>query len=172
MCRNAENGPPERAWRRLCGIVVVALLPMAAWPDAAGAVRQIEAIAMAWRLVQATDAATGRRSCAVVSLGGDVTARLVEAGPGPATWTVVVGFGNQPGSLRYLRVDKAIYTTAESEFEGREAGDIVARLAKAVEFAFEWAARPDYRKRQGLFGTGDFAARAAACEDWIDGTPT
>lgn len=107
----------------------------------------------------------------MISRGGDVVARLRELrqGPPPA-WSVVVGFDNQPGSLRYLRINDSYFTSDAPSFHGSEADAIVALLGTPGVFTFEWAQRPDYAKRQGLFGTGDFAANAAACEDWMKGT--
>ena len=87
-----------------------------------------------------------------------------------AAWTVIVGHGNTPGSLRYLRIGKAIYTSGRPRFRDSEAGEIVARLRLPGEFVFEWAQGPDQAKRGGLFGTGDFAAKAAICEGWVGGT--
>ena len=86
-------------------------------------------------------------------------------------WTVRVGFDNQPGSLRYLRINRSYYTTTGVVFYGPEADAIVALLKSPGEFAFEWAKRPDYSKQQGLFGNGDFATKAAQCEGWMKGAP-
>lgn len=134
------------------------------------AIQQAAAIPTAWRLERASDPATAARSCALVSSFGDVTARLIKPpGAEKATWSVAVGFDNQPGSLRYLRINKAIYTTDQERFSGAEAAEIVARLKAPGEFAFEWARRPDHAKQPGLFGTGDFAAKADKCESWIRG---
>ena len=143
-------------------------LLLALLPAAAG--QQVAAIPTAWRVERTSDPSSGARSCALVSSFGDVTARLGrEPGAETASWSVAVGFDNAPGSLRYLRIDKAVYTTAEERFRGAEAAEIVARLKAPGAFAFEWAKRPDFAKQQGLFGTGDFAAKAAACERWLEG---
>ena len=132
--------------------------------------QQAAAIPMAWRVERASDPAMGGRSCALVATFGAVTARLATTPGAPQPdWSVTIGFDNQPGSLRYLRVDEAIFTSARERFEGAEAAEIVAHLKAPGEFAFEWAKRPDFAKQQGLFGTGDFAAKAAQCEDWIKG---
>jgi hypothetical protein len=126
------------------------------------------AVSMVWRIDRHTDDGSGAKSCMVASWGRDVTARLSKPpGAKAATWSVRVGYDNQPGSLRYLRIERKIYTTDANRFLGREAEEIVARLKAPGEFAFEWAARPDFAKRQGLFETGDFAAKAAECERWI-----
>ena len=133
--------------------------------------RPAAAIPMAWRLARELDSGTGRRSCRLTSLGGDVTARLEASGPeGKPAWRVWIGHDNEPGSLRYLRVGRRVFTTAEESFGGAEAAEIAAALMVPGEFAFEWAKRPDYAKHLGLFGTGDFAAKAALCQDWIEGT--
>ncbi len=132
--------------------------------------QQAAAIPTAWRVERTSEPAPGGPSCALVSSFGDVTARLAtEPGAETVSWTVAVGFDNAPGSLRYLRINRAIYTTAGERFRGAEAAAIVARLKAPGEFAFEWAKRPDSAKQQGLFGTGDFAAKAAACERWLKG---
>ena len=54
-----------------------------------------------------------------------------------------------------------------AHFRGAEAEEIVRVLKSPGEFAFEWAKRPDGAKRGGLYGTGDFAAKAATCERWV-----
>ena len=131
----------------------------------------VTAIPMTWYITRDMDPEAGQRSCAVTSLGRDVTARLTEAPEvDKPAWSVRVGFDNQPGSLRYLRINDAYYTTDQESFTGAEAEEIVRRLKSPGEFAFEWAKRPDHAKRPGLFGTGDFAAKAAECERWIAGT--
>ena len=130
---------------------------------------QIDVIAMAWRVDRETDAASGDRSCFVISWGGDVIVRLHKLRQAKAaTWSVMIGFDSQPGSVRYLRINRKYFTTAEQGFRGTEADEIVKLLKSPGEFAFEWAKWPDHSKRQGLFGTGDFAAKAAECELWVD----
>ncbi len=129
-----------------------------------------DAISMIWHIERERDPQSRPQSCAVVSRTGEVVARLEVSGQvGEATWTVRVGLDTQPGSLRYLRVERRIFTTDRESFRGAEAGEIVALLKAPGEFAFEWAARPDFAKRVGLFSTGDFAVKAALCEDWIGG---
>ncbi len=126
---------------------------------------------MSWAVEQGIDSATGDRFCLVVSRGRNVTARLTqESGAGTAAWTVIVGHNNSPGSLRYLRIGKAYYTSDRPSFRGGEAKEIMGRLRSPGEFAFEWAQRPNHAKRGGLFETGNFAAKAAECERWIRGT--
>ncbi len=138
-------------------LLVSLLLPAAALP-------------MAWRVAREPGDGPGARACAVVALGGEVRARLAEPGDGgAAAWAVRVGVGNQPGSLRYLRVGKRIFQTDKARFEGAEAAEIVARLKRPGVFVLEWAARPDGAKRGGLYQTGNFAERAQACETWITG---
>ncbi|MFP6740882.1 MAG: hypothetical protein VCD33_04510 [Alphaproteobacteria bacterium] len=129
------------------------------------------ALPMAWRVERARDSETGARHCAVIAFGRNVVAVMSkDADAGPAAWTVVVGSNNDDDSIRYLRVDDAIFQTTAPAFVGVEASAIVQRLKRSSEFAFEWASAPDGAKRPGLFGTGDFAARAADCEIWMDGT--
>ncbi len=139
-------------------LLISLLLPVAALP-------------MAWRVERVLGDGPGGRTCVVVALTGELRARLAEpeAG-GVAAWTVRVGVGNQPGSLRYLRLGKRIFQTAEARFEGAEAAGIVARLKLPGEFVLEWAAGPGGAKRGGLFNTGNFAAEAEACETWMAGT--
>ncbi len=129
------------------------------------------ALPMAWRVEREDGAGPGARACVVVALTGDVRVRLSEpeAG-GAASWTVRVGADNQPGSLRYLRLGKRIFQTAEERFEGTEAAEIVARLKRPGEFVLEWAASPGGAKRGGLYQTGNFADRAEECETWMRGT--
>ncbi len=137
----------------------------------AGLLRHIAGIPMAWRIERLADPASGGKSCAVISIGGDLRARLFrERRAEAAAWSLSVGFDNQPGSLRYLRIGKRYFQSAEESFRGAEAEEIVERLKSPGEFVFEWAQRPDYAKRGGLYGTGDFAAKAAACEAWMKGT--
>ncbi len=151
-------------------LVVTLILTAAPGVDALGGARQIAAIPMSWAVERGVDSGTGDRICLVVSRGGHVTARLaLESGAVTAAWSVIVGRGNSPGSLRYLRIGKAIYTSDRPSFSGGEAKEIVARLGSPGEFAFEWARAPNHAKRGGLFGTGDFAAKAAKCEGWIRG---
>ncbi len=135
--------------------------------------RQIDEIPMSWQIARAGNPATGDRRCTIVSLGGDVTADLSRGeDSGTASWSLRVGFGNQPGSLRYIRINKRYYTTDEESFHGTEAREIVEQLRLPGEFAFEWAKAPDHAKHPGLFGTGNFAVRAASCEAWVTGSPT
>ncbi len=131
---------------------------------------QAAALPMAWRVEHVSDEETGVRHCAVVALGRNVMAVLSQD-EGAVAWSVTVGTGNTPHSIRYLRVDEAIFQTIEPAFLGREARDIVERLKRAGEFAFEWARAPGQTKQPGLFSAGDFAARAADCEAWMAGTP-
>jgi hypothetical protein len=130
---------------------------------------QIDAIPMTWRVDRETDVASGAKSCFTTSWGGDVIVRLHKPGKAKAAkWSVMIGIDSQPGSVRYLRINRKYFTTAEQDFRGAEADEIVKLLKSPGEFAFEWATRPDHSKRQGLFGTGDFAAKAAECERWAD----
>jgi len=139
--------------------------------DTASAPRRVAAVPMVWHVERLAGSASDHRSCSVISRGGEVTARLLETGQvQPPAWSVVVGFDNQPGSLRYLRINDSYFTSDEPLFHGAEAEAIVALLKSPGEFAFEWAQRPDYAKRLGLFGTGNFAVKAAECEDWMKGT--
>ena len=134
------------------------------------AAQQAAALPTAWHIERTSDPKSGARHCALISSFGHVTARLGrEPGAEKTSWSVAVGFDNAPGSLRYLRVNRAIYTTAEARFRGAEATEIVTRLKAPGAFAFEWAKRPGSAKQAGLFGTGDFAAKAAQCERWIQG---
>ena len=146
-------------WKPL--LLISLLLPVAALP-------------MAWRVEREPGAGPGGRVCAVVALTGELRARLSEpeeGGPGDSepAWAVRVGVGNQPGSLRYLRVGKRIFQTDRARFEGAEAAEIVARLKLPEVFVLEWAARPDGAKRGGLYETGNFAERAETCETWMTG---
>ena len=151
--------------------IVATTVPGPPDTDEARALRQIDAIAMAWRIDREIGAASGDKICLVISLGRDVIARLSkEPRAKTAAWSVTIGFDNQPGSLRYLRINKTIFQTDKDSFRGTEAKEIVALLKSPGEFAFEWAKRPDYAKRPGLFGNGDFAAKAAECDRWMTGT--
>ncbi len=134
-------------------LLISLLLPVAALP-------------MAWRVEREPGDGTGGRSCSVVAMTGELRARLAEQ---DQAWTVRVGVGNQPGSLRYLRLGKRIFQTAEARFDGAEAAEIVARLKLPDVFVLEWAASPDGAKRGGLYETGNFAERAETCETWIKG---
>ena len=134
-------------------LLISLLLPVAALP-------------MAWRVEQEAGDGPGGRSCSVVAMTGELRARLAEQ---DQAWTVRVGVGNQPGSLRYLRLGKRIFQTAKEHFEGAEAAEIVARLKLPDVFVLEWAASPDGAKRGGLYATGNFAERAETCENWIKG---
>jgi hypothetical protein len=137
----------------------------------AGPLRQVDAVAMTWRVERQSAPEAGARSCRVISLGGNVTARLsMPRGASAGTWSVRVGYDNQPGSVRYLRIDKKYFQTDRPSFRGGDAAEIVALLKTPGEVVFEWGKRPDYSKRGGLFATGDFAAKAAQCERWIGET--
>jgi hypothetical protein len=136
-----------------------------------GFARQIEAISMPWRIHRETGSAPGQKSCFVISRGGDVIARLFKDPQArTSTWSVRVGLDGQHGSLRYLRINKKFFQTDQQSFRGTEADEIVKLLKSPGELVFEWAQRPDHSKRGGLFGTGDFAAKAAQCERWLNGT--
>lgn len=160
----------------LAPIIVLAILPIVAptavvgsEPDAADLYSRADVIAMTWRIDRQDDAASGDRSCFVISWRGDVIVRLHKPRQATAaTWSVMIGADSQPGSVRYLRINRKYFTTAEQGFRGTEADEIVQLLKTPGEFAFEWAKWPDHSKQGGLFGTGDFAAKAAACERWVD----
>ena len=152
-------------------IVATAVLGLPDTDDKAKALRQIDAIAMAWRIEREIGSESGDRICLVISLGRDVIARLSkERRAKTAARSGTIGFDNHLGSLRYLRINKAILQTDKDSFRGAEAKEIVALLKSPGEFALEWAKRPNYAKRPGLYGTGDFAAKAAECERWMKGT--
>lgn len=138
--------------------------------DATNLLRRIDAISMTWRIHRETDSASGHKRCFVIARGGDVIVRLSEEPRAKTpTWSVRVGLDSQPGSLRYLRINKRYFQTQQQSFLGTEADEIVELLKSPGVFAFEWAQGPDQAKRPGLFGTGDFAAKAAACERWLRG---
>ncbi len=141
-------------WKPL--LLISMLLPVAALP-------------MAWRVEREPGDGPGARSCAVVAMTGEIRARLSEAESGAVAWAVHVGVDNLPESLRYLRVGKRIFQTAEARFDGAAAAEIVARLKLPGDFVLEWAAGPGGVKRGGLYQTGNFAERAEACEAWIAG---
>jgi len=157
--------------------VVLAVMPVVTTPatalqdnDRASPLRHIAAAPMTWRIDREAGSESGHENCFVFSRGGDVIARLSRARQAKTTtWSVLIGFDNQPGSLRYVRINKKYYTTDEQSFRGPEADEIVGLLKSPGELAFEWFKSPDYSKRQGLFGTGDFAGKAAECERWMDG---
>lgn len=152
----------------LAALAVAGLLPQ---PPRPAAVIPAAVIPMSWRVERVIDPDSGLKTCRVVSLGGDVIARLSrERGQGrEAVWSVLVGVDNRPGSLRYLRIEEKIFQTAEASFRGAAAADIVARLKAPATFVFEWIQDFDEAKRGGLFGAGDFAAKAADCEAWLLG---
>ncbi len=134
----------------------------------------VSALPMAWRVERELGSGPGGRSCSVVALTGELRARLAEPGEGgpggsEPVWSVRVGVGNRPASLRYLRLGKRIFQTAEARFEGAEAAEIVVRLKLPGEFVLEWAAGPGGAKRGGLYATGNFAEGAEACETWMTG---
>ena len=118
-------------WHPVCLISTGCGIGMLPWFP--GTWASLAALPMAWRVERELGPGPGGRACAVVSLGGELRARLAEpeeGGPGDSepAWAVRVGVGNQPGSLRYLRLGKRIFQTAEARFEGAEAAEIVARL--------------------------------------------
>ncbi len=136
-----------------------------------GLMRPVDAIPMAWRIDRGS-AAGEPAICAVVSLGGDVNALLRKGEPGDAlAWSVAIGAGSEPNSVHYLRIGRQIFQTSGEEFGAADSRRIVEALKSPGEVAFEWFQRPGFIKRQGLFATGDFAARAAKCERWMTGTP-
>ena len=151
----------------MMSVLVSVWLSLAA-AAAAGPLRHVDAVPMTWRVERRSGPEAGAKSCRVISLGGNVTALLTKPrGARAGTWSVRVGYDNQPGSLRYLRIDKKYFQTDRPSFRGGDAAEIVALLKTPGEVVFEWGKRPDYSKRGGLFATGDFAARAAQCERWI-----
>ncbi len=151
--------------------LVLALPTVQPMADGARQPTSAAALSMAWRIERGTDLTSGSKTCSVVSLGENVTVRFFRKPvSGPSSVSVSIGFNNQPGSLRYLRIGRKIFQTDQKSFNGPVAADIVKRLKLPGELAFEWARRPDYAKRQGLFGTGDFGARADECRRWLDDT--
>ncbi len=151
----------------LAAVLLVAGLLYQASPAAA-------MIAMSWSLESRVDPATGDKSCLITSLGGDITARLSLDKDYTTIWSVMVGFDNQPGSVRYLRIDGEVFQNAEASFQGDVAVDIVARLITPTPglFVFEWIKGPNEAKRGGLYGAGNFAAKASLCEAWLWGSST
>ncbi len=149
-------------------LVAQTVQPMA---NAANQPTSTKALSMAWRIERRTDLASGDKTCTVLSIGKSVVVRFIrQPVTGRSSVSVWIGSNNQPGSLRYLRIGRKIFQTDQDRFIGPEAADIVKRLKLPGELAFEWARRPDYAKRQGLFGTGDFGARADECLHWLDDT--
>lgn len=143
-----------------CLIALAALT----WAGAAGAA---EPLAMPWQVER------GGAACFVVSAGGDLAVRFErDPASGGARPSVRVGARAQPGSLRYLRVDRRIYQSDRPSFRGAEAAAIVAGLKQPTVFVFEWLEGPSHAKRGGLFATGGFAAAAAACERAVEAPPT
>ncbi len=145
------------------------------WPaplpaNATGLLHAIKAIPMTWRIDRRAAGSDDMKSCILATWRGAVTLRLQAVGAG-AVWTVTIGVDSEPKSLRYLRVNRKIFTSQDPSFVGGEAADIVARLKEPGEIAFEWAERGTHAKRQGLVGIGDFAVKAAACETWVKGAP-
>ncbi len=113
----------------------------------------------------------GGKACVVVSTGHHVRVVLLRITAVSRTQVhVKVGFENQPGSLRYLRVGRKIFQTARDRFTGREAAYIVKQLQMSSEFAFEWFRRPDFAKQNGLYQSGEFAKGLSSCRGWIAGT--
>ncbi len=150
--------------------LVLAFQAIEPLPDGAIQSWSVSALPMAWRAERQTQSGSGGKTCIVVSLHKNVTVRFFKEHTGArARVSVRIGFDNQPASLRYLRVNRKIFQIDEDSFVGSVATDIVERLKLPGVFAFEWARRPDYAKRQGLFGTGDFAGRAEECLRWLDG---
>ena len=132
-------------------------------------------IAMSWTLESKVDPATGDKSCLITSLGGDITARMsLDSQEYTTIWSVMIGFDNQPGSVRYLRIDGEVFQNAEASFQGDVADDIVARLITPIPglFVFEWIKGPNEVKRGGLYAAGNFAAKASLCEAWLWGSST
>lgn len=156
--------------RLALGAMVAALVAAMVLAHAPG---PAAALAMAWRVESMTDKDSGAKTCRIISLGDDVTASLSQdQQDGEAAWTVLIGFDNQPDSLRYFRVNWKIFQTAEPRFQGDDAAAIIALLKEPGEFVFEWIKGPNETKRGALFGVGDFAAKAALCEAWLSGTST
>ena len=151
----------------LAAVLLVAGLLYQASPAAA-------MIAMSWSLESRVDPATGDKSCLITSLGGDITARLSLDKDYTTIWSVMVGFDNKPGSVRYLRIDGEVFQNAEASFQGDVAVDIVARLITPTPglFVFEWIKGPNETQRGGLYGAGNFAAKASLCEAWLWGSST
>ena len=102
---------------------VLAILPIVAppvvavsEPHEADLSSQIDVIPMAWRVEREDDAGSGERSCFLISWGVDVIVRLHKPdATTAATWFVLVGFDNEPGSVRYLRINRKYFTTAEHQ---------------------------------------------------------
>ena len=139
-------------------------------PDRANQPWSVGALPMAWRVERQTLFGSGGKACVVVSIRKNVTVRFFKKQTAARTSVSVrIGFDNQPASLRYLRVNRKVFQSDKSSFVGSVANDIVEQLKLPGVFAFEWAKRPDFGKRQGLFGTGDFAARAEECLSWLAG---
>ena len=122
-------------------------------------------VAMEWTLQLLLS--PNHRTCRISSTRGNV--RIEMAADRLSVW---VGIDNQPGSLRYLRINRDMFVSSDDRFSGDEAARIVERLRRPGEVSFEWAARPNWAKRQGLFKTGNFATRLEACKSWLGGIQT
>lgn len=128
------------------------------------------ALDMTWHMERHVSLSSGDRVCRIVSIDGAVNLLMTSGRSDPQpVITVHVGSGSRPGSLRYLRVNGAIFQTAGDAFAGAEAAAILEALKAPGEFAYEWEPEPGRVKRAGLFGTGNFAERAAQCADWLAG---
>jgi hypothetical protein len=158
-----------RSGRLMAGAILAMMLAVTA-PAEAGEWHRADAAPMAWR-VERGAVASGERVCRVLSQHRHVTVSFAAvAGAQPAV-TVEVGFDNTPGSLRYLRINREVFQTDRSRFDGAVAADIVRRLAASGEFAVEWEKGPRWTRHHGLYSTGDFAAKADACRHWLRGEP-
>lgn len=150
--------------------ISVLIAPLAVtFTVAAGPLHPATALEMAWRIERVGGADATEMVCLVVSIGNDVIAQLSRRAPAEdASWAVSIGYNSPPRSLRYLRVGREVFVTDQERFHGAKANEIVGLLKQPTTFSFEWAMAPDYAKRQGLFGTGNFASKAAECERWLE----
>ncbi len=128
-------------------------------------------ISMSWRVVSMIDQDSGEKTCRVISLGDDVTARLSLKSPAEEpVWSVIVGFDNRPGSVRTLEIKRELYQTDKPAFSGGDAAAMVALLKTPGDFVYKWIKSPNETQRGALYGNGNFAAKAALCVAWLSAT--
>ena len=92
-----------------------------------------------------------------------VVAIFMEAN-GRTFWAVAIGYSNEPGSPRYLKIDQRRFYTTEDWFSPGDSDEIVFALSKGETAAIEWTHWPDLQVRREQIALAGFAGAASKCE--------
>ena len=124
---------------------------------------QPSAMAGDWKTTVDKSEASGISYCSIDTGSGLIVALVMED-DGPTRWAVSIGYSNEPGSPRYLKVDQRRFYTTKDWFSPGDSDEIVFALSKGETAAIEWTHWPDLQVRREKIALTGFAGAASKCE--------